>query len=542
MNKDNKYLNSSMNINSNYSDDIIFEENKSFCSYKCEIMRQIFKIDFVNEKIYIKCDSHNSKEEMPINVYINNNLLNNCSKCFCNICNYKFNDNFIKYCIDCKILLCNKCYVKHLMVKENKNKHHYIINKKEMNNKCFIHLGEKNQYYCLDCKKNLCIKCTMNIDHIIYRHHIISFINIIPKKFELDYINNNKNINKSPLLSKLNDILINEYNENCRNYYYIKKMFNYINIIKKQYEKIFPEFSLIKFNRKYRISLSINDKEIKSNHSRKTIDDFWFNLFSQINFSQLKYLNFSGNRITDIYPLINLNLSELENLILFYNYIKDINIFSLINLINLKKLDLSSNEISNIDVMENMNCYNLQKLLLSTNNINNILVLSKVHFENLKELHLSNNKIQNIDVLDKVFFPQINYLDLSNNNIENINILKKTFFPSLECLNLSKNKINDISVLTMVKYTQLSVIYLYLNKISDISPIINMHFPKLINLDLSYNKIKDIKILEKIIIEDNFNNDFMVNLNDNQINYDLKKNMDIVNNLKFIKSIINIIN
>ena len=225
---------------------------------------------------------------------------------------------------------------------------------------------------------------------------------------------------------------------------------------------------LKEFNRRFNTQLK-DIKVAKLDLSKKWIGDEGLKcLCENINFKELKELNLSWNKISDIKILKKIKFKRLE------------------------KLDLSFNKISdNINFLENMYFKELKELYLSNNNISDIKVFEKVKFKALEKLDLSCNKISNnINILENVNFHELKVLNLSWNNISDIKVFEKVKFEKLEILNLSSNfKISDINILENVNFNELKELDLSSNNISDIKILEKIKFEKLELLDLKINKI-----------------------------------------------------
>ena len=69
---------------------------------------------------------------------------------------------------------------------------------------------------------------------------------------------------------------------------------------------------------------------------------------------------------------------------------------------NLKYLDLSYNKISDINILEKVNFNKLEELNLKDNEIRDITILEKVNFKQLQQLNLRNNEISDYSILEKI--------------------------------------------------------------------------------------------------------------------------------------------
>ena len=203
----------------------------------------------------------------------------NISKIKCNNCKEKnkgntYNNEFYR-CILCNINLCPLCKVKH-------DNNHKIINYDNKNYICNMH-NKTFTKYCKDCKLNICMKCWK--DH--KDHSFIDLGDIIIN--EEDNINkkNELNINIKKLNEEINNLIkilnkikdnmniyyniynniINNYNDENINY----EIINNINIFKQFNNKIINDINKIinenninnKFNNIINIYNKMNDKNNK---------------------------------------------------------------------------------------------------------------------------------------------------------------------------------------------------------------------------------------------------------------------------------------
>ena len=153
------------------------------------------------------------------------------------------------------------------------------------------------------------------------------------------------------------------------------------------------------------------------------------------------------------------------------NQIKEIIIEGRIHLSKLKKIDLSYNLLEIINVEKYQEINRLLELNLSYNKLKDITFFKEIELKELKELYFHNNSIEDIN---------ISSLLLYNNNIVEINVLKEMPIEYLYYIDLSNNKIRSMRTLE------------------------NLHFPIL-------------KVLK---------------VSQNLIDFNLQKNIDILNNLR----------
>ena len=237
--------------------------------------------------------------------------------------------------------------------------------------------------------------------------------------------------------------------------------------------KNFQEYKSLKaLNEKYQLKIANTDVDtLNLIHLPIDFDNEGLKYLSELEFTELKELNLSENKITDLEPLLNMKLENLEILILSYlnrvgnsdfkklkeektkdNYM---DIFNKIKFIKLKKLDLSRNENIDIDSLLNINFNELIELNLRGDFIRNIKVLKNVNFPKLENLYLGLNRIYDIEELENLELKNLLSLDLDNCHFSKMSILEKVKFEKLKLLDLSWNKISDICSLEKVNFIYL---------------------------------------------------------------------------------------
>ena len=190
------------------------KEGESYACTECSSCIEIFYIDEINNKISFKCQNINESHKvkiLPINLFLIKTTKNTYIYAKCSSCNKQQNrinnDEVFKYCVNCKLVFCNKCLYKHN--KENNNDHH-IINNNEIKVKCLIHPNNYNCGYCLDCHCHLCYECLESREHIIHRKNNLKEIK--PTDEEINALKNiiQKNIDtKKEIEKEKSDILFN---------------------------------------------------------------------------------------------------------------------------------------------------------------------------------------------------------------------------------------------------------------------------------------------------------------------------------------------
>ena len=127
---------------------------------------------------------------------------------------------------------------------------------------------------------------------------------------------------------------------------------------------------------KERLNINIIGNEAKLILQKKEINNIDLNLLSKLRFNQLKSLNLSSNKISDIEPIKY--FTNIENLNLSSNYIKDIKPIKYLN--KLKLLDLTNNKINNILKLREIvpNNKELKRIDLEVNNKNDRSLLGEL--------------------------------------------------------------------------------------------------------------------------------------------------------------------
>ena len=497
---------------------------------QCILSPELLSINKASGTIKIKCKNHN-EQEIPIAKSITELTKNNNYNAKCMLCKEKNNNNFsnaeLKYCLECKKIICKTCLNKH---ENHENKNNIIINLQDVNSKCHIHM-QPFCFYCYDCNKSVCHICISKKEHNFHRKELLNEL-IQPEinEKEIDNINKAFKEEKQYLLKrveeldgliKLNDMIINSYKNDQNNFNYIMNIKNILlkNVFKEYKLDILKKKNLDKFNK-------VNDTFISSNSKYLNYENQLylyprkFSKFCELRLSKVKYLNLAETKISDLSSFKNFCFDSMEVLNLKNNLIKKLDPLEGLNIPNLLELNLSSNYIKNIKSLGNINYPKLKILNLESNKIVYINILSKDIFSNLTKLILSRNKISDINVLSNVKFKELTYLDLGSNKISDLNSfekapfkkLKRLFlnnnkiksetlsnlsFDDLRILNLSENSIQDCLFLKKAKINNLKILNLNSNEINDIENIANYNFKNLIELVLSRIKMKNIGCLNK---------------------------------------------
>lgn len=249
--------------------------------YKSEdiICPKCNELSLLNIKDYkinlFDCKNGHSSENILLTEFENTKMIDaskiQCIKCKVkNIVNIFNNEMYI--CSSCNIILCPLCMISH-------EKRHTIIKYKEKDYICFHH-NEDYIKYCTQCKINLCMKCEK--EH--KTHNFIYYGDILPNEEKIkkdiedlrQYIDNcNKIIQE--IIYKLNlftenielyynicNEIVNAYERKKRNYQVlqnIKEFEDYNNIISKDLEKIIKSDNIFdKLDYIMNISYKINHK------------------------------------------------------------------------------------------------------------------------------------------------------------------------------------------------------------------------------------------------------------------------------------------
>ena len=419
--------------------------------------------------------------------------------------------------------------------KETENSLFQIFNKKcdckkinNNNNTIFFYCSKCSKYYCQNC----------NEKHKKYKH---SPINIKEQKEQYrNNFNNNEKINeeekvaaknkiieKNKNLSKiyrLNQIILNTYQEFPDNYFHIKSAINLgesINNESKELESLYEELknkenefdALKKFLNKHKVNGKVIENTInklkKENIlflSNLNLRNKEFQNISQILFRKIKIFDLSNNKIKII--------EGFDNMIMPY----------------LEVLDMSYNEIENIEPIAKLNCKNLKVISLQNNKIADVEPCFNFDFPKLKIFRIENNVVQkdnaNFKQLLEKYESQIIYKEFKIENFNNtygskINNLKG---PTLDLHGLRKkdNMLKDLYLLLTNDYesktNNIKILKLDDNKFVDVSILSLFPLSNLQMLDLSVNKIKNLDFLNEM----NLDNLKQIYLDQNEI-YDIRQ-------------------
>ena len=453
--------------------------------------------------------------------------------------------------------------------KETENSLFQIFNKKcdckkigENNNTIFFYCSECSKYYCQNCieKHKKYKHSTINIkeqkeqyrknfnnnEKINEKEKVAAKNQIIIEKEKVEaknqIIEKNKNLSK---IYRLNQIILNTYQEFPDNYFHIKSAINLgesINNESKELESLYEELknkenefdALKNFLNKHKVDGKVIDNKVIENIINKlkkenilflsnlNLGNKEFQNISQILFRKIKIFDLSNNKIKII--------EDFDNMIMPY----------------LEVLDMSYNEIENIEPIAKLNCKNLKVISLQNNKIADVEPCFNFDFPKLKILRIENNVVQkdnaNFKQLLKKYKSQLIYEEVKIENFNktyrsNINNLKGSTL-DLHGLRKDDNMLKDLYLLLTNDYesktNNIKILKLDDNKLRDVSILSLFPLPKLKKLDLSVNKIKNLDFLNEM----NLDNLIIIYLDSNEI-FDIRQlgqliRSEKVKNLKII--------
>ena len=319
--------------------------------------------------------------------------------------------NSIKKALDIQ----NRKIKDEVLQKNNQNERKFLKDKEDLRKKYEFDLKKlKDEYENFKKKNEEDLNNKLHSNEVRYNESInkieSKFNSLIIKigtyKYKLSWKYNN--------IIKLNEILLNAFNKNKNQYYYIINATNNINFIKKFNEKM-PNLFINDMKNKYNIDINEEnicvEKSIISNEGMKFI-------ISNMDKDKLKDIFISTTCVHYLYFLGRNLYKNLNSLSLISCNINKIDNLKNINCPQLTKLDLSDNTITDISSLRNPNLNSLESLNLSKNYIKDISVLEDNSFSNLKEVDLSYNLISDISVLNQANFTSVQTIILSYNFIQ----------------------------------------------------------------------------------------------------------------------------
>ena len=177
------------------SEDIICPECQELCRYE---------IKNYNIKLY-DCKNGHERKNIRLNEYMNTQNID-LSKIICDKC--QNNDKSTSYdnkffiCGECKMNLCPIC-------KSNHDKSHLIINYDSKNYICYKH-NENYVKYCENCKKDLCFCCLQEHnehDIVNYEDELVNIKDILKSMNKLRITIDKYKQNLKELITKINKVI-----------------------------------------------------------------------------------------------------------------------------------------------------------------------------------------------------------------------------------------------------------------------------------------------------------------------------------------------
>ena len=498
--------------------------NKFYYCYNCKD----YYCDICKKEHNSNNSDHKCEEEKDKDHY----FFNKCCKCK----NQKIKINKYYYCLECKNDICEEC------IRKFPEKTHPCINENEKKNTCLEH-NQVFNYFCIDCCENICESCL----HPKHKNHQKKNLAVLNNAL-IDGRNNIKEIN-----NEINNLI--EFNEKILKYIqdfkhnkdYLQSIINIGNSLRKGNNRNSKDIKclLLALHEDLEISNKsynslIKDKKIilfrkeKFLHlNKRELDDQDFKKISQIKFNQLKEIDISDNKITNVNPFKKMTLPFLEFLNLSYNQIQYIEPVTKLKSENLQYIFLQNNKIEDMETFLESDfpflkilraeCYNTnldykndkKKIEEISNKINDKYrerFICKTIEEQINEfkkeyndisldattIDLSDVKTSHGDKMLKKLFLIITYkqtneikkLILRNNNINDPSMLSRINFCKLKILDLSVNKIKNLEFLLDMKAENLKYLFLDNNNIEEIYHILKANFPNLEAISLYNNKFK----------------------------------------------------
>ena len=242
----------------------------------CPICGESIRMDMINYKIKLsQCKNNHVIDNMLFDEFEESQKIDITKiKCeICNECNKSISYNNLFYnCITCKKNICPLCQTKH-------DKLHQIMNYDDKYYICDRH-NENYNSYCDDCKRNICTLCErehkahkrINLgDIFIGKDELIKqnkelkeYINIFNKNIQIIINIVNEVVEKMNKYYKINEDIINNYDDKKRNYetlYILAKIKN-SNIIEEMKNNINDNSIINKFKTIFNMYRDMNINEI----------------------------------------------------------------------------------------------------------------------------------------------------------------------------------------------------------------------------------------------------------------------------------------
>ena len=257
----------------------------------------------------------------------------------------------------------------------------------------------------------------------------------------------------------------------------------------RKWNKNLPSDVLIRiFNRLYKTSLNLDDKDLNLSHKSLLTDGLMKLCFIKFKCVQKLYIN--NNSIYHLNDLPNSSFDHLRILSLHDNNLKNLDPLGRCKFLPfLTELYLYNNAIETLDGLSGAEFNELTILHLFNNNINDIGAFKTMKFEKLAKLLLYCNKIESIEAFGDCNLKTIRSLILYDNKIVDIEPLAKCQFECLNELLINKNKIISLEPLSRCNWNRLGTFLMQTNLVSNIEPLERCKFGNLRILYIYGNRI-----------------------------------------------------
>ena len=406
---------------------------------------------------------------------------------------------------------------------------------------CKIHKDQKFLYYCEMCNTPLCRKCLRETkDHNNHSPLIFDMlmneadekIEFIKEKFYLNsphFDNESSNFlddNLDKLIKYANftkfiNALIYDYNNyTCYSHFsIISNLYQFLEKLNKNNNNDIQALELkeeIHINNMNNLNLINNKAELVTSINLNNCNIFDIKIFCEANLFNLKNLNLSNNCISSIKLLSSSKFKNIESLDFSVNKIGDDNIkyFSQLEFKNLNFLNLYKNNFTDFKLFELCNNKNLKSL---------------------KKLYVGSNQFKNSEVNTTFDSSKIEEIGLSIGvfNDETIHFIHKFKFNNLQILYLQTNNLSSLSFIDNLELPNIKEIWIKNNKLDEFYPLSKYKTLNFINL--RGNCIKNIDNLNSFI--DEFKQLKEIDIKDNNIDFNDKKNENIISEIQSKKKI-----
>ena len=453
----------------------------------------------------------------------------------CSNCKENFSlkiHNFKYMTVECGCKLIKNCTLNEFITK--------YCSSELINYGCKIHYEENKPKnfikYCKDCKVDLCQDCLnskglYNNDTGKHKaHEVHDLIDLLDNKNEIEDIKNllkslnNEDNNKNDIsIKNLIIALVDNYEKSPSYYAYktikiIKKFImeigskNSENTLQSQELKIINSIQSLKENINF--SNVIYKIQVYGIATKESLYDL--NIFENKGFEELKSLKMYNIKLKDIKALSNCFLPNLKKLIIQCNELNDdcIEVIKKMNLPKIKFISFFDNKITSPEIFGAIEKFEtLEKFFIGQN----LFDLSKLQNKNIKYnfptnlaiLGLTNNftKETNKFIINNLNIENIKYLYLSGDGFITLKDFEKIEFKRLEEFFIKGNKdkgfLTDIKEIKFLKGKKnIEKIVLKQNKINNIEELVDIInlFPNLKLLNIEDNDIEK-GIIEKVIAQ-----------------------------------------